>query len=178
MIENNTGNEMPEPATTENIEPVKRIIEEEKENKYLANWQRAEADFSNYKKRAEQEKGEFTTYANSSLILNLLPVLDDLERAIASLPPKLANANWVDGIKLIHRKLKAVLESQGLTEVEAVGKPFDPSLHEAVAHLDGDEGIVISEVQKGYKLKNKLIRPSLVAVGKGKTEEGKTQETS
>lgn len=183
MAEENTtapGDEVPEVAKEEDIETLKCNLAEEKEkaNKYLANWQRAEADFSNYRKRTEQEKNETTTFANWALILNLLPVLDDLERAIASLPPKLANLTWVDGILLIHRKLRAILESQGLTEIEATGKPFEPSLHEAVAHLEGEEGMVLNEVQKGYKLKNKLLRPALVVVGKGKLEkaEGKIEE--
>jgi molecular chaperone GrpE len=163
-------NKAPEVVVEEDIETLKRNLAEEKEksDKYLANWQRAEADFSNYKRRAEQEKNETTTYANWALTLNLLPVLDDLERAITSLPPKLAKLTWVDGILLIHRKLRAVLESQGLTEIEAIGKPFEPSLHEAVAQVEGKEGTVINEVQKGYKLKDKLLRPALVVVGKGK----------
>ena len=166
--ENNEVNEISEVAAEENIETLQRNLAEEKEksDKYLANWQRAEADFSNYKKRIEQEKNETTSYANWALIFNLLPVLDDMERAIASLPPKLAKLTWVDGILLIHRKLKGFLESQGLTEIEAIGKPFDPSIHEAVAQTDGKEGMVINEIQKGYKLKGKLLRPALVVVGK------------
>jgi molecular chaperone GrpE len=148
--------------------------EKDKTSQYLANWQRAEADFSNYKKRAEQEKTDITTYANSSLILNLLPVLDDMERAIVSLPPKFANASWTEGIKLIHRKFKSVLESQGLIEVESVGKPFDHNFHEAVAQIDGEEGIILNEVQKGYILKNRILRPASVVVGKGNTEKIQT----
>ena len=164
--------EVPKVSEEESIDTLKSNLVEEKEksNKYLANWQRAEADFSNYKKRAEQEKNDTTTFANWALILNLLPVLDDLERAVSSLPQELVNLTWVDGILLIHRKLRAVLESQGLTEIEAIEKTFDPSLHEAVAHMEGKEGMVINEVQKGYKLKNKLLRPALVVVGKGKIE--------
>jgi molecular chaperone GrpE len=164
--------EVPKVSEEEGIDTLKSNLAEEKEksNKYLANWQRAEADFSNYKKRAEQEKNDTTTFANWALIFNLLPVLDDLERAVSSLPQKLANLTWVDGILLIHRKLRAVLESRGLTEIEAMGKTFDPSLHEAVAHMEGKEGMVINEVQKGYKLKNKLLRPALVVVGKSKAE--------
>jgi molecular chaperone GrpE len=173
-------NELSEPARAENdIEGLKRTLAEEKEksNKYLANWQRSEADFSNYKKRAEQEKNEFVNFANWSLILNLVPILDDMERAIDSLPPKLASFTWVDGIRLINRKFKAILEKQGLTEIEAVGKPFEPSLHEAVAQLEGEDGIIINEVQKGYNLKSKLLRPSMVVVGKGKAEESETKIT-
>jgi molecular chaperone GrpE len=164
--------EVPKVSEEEGIDTLKSNLAEEKDksDKYLANWQRAEADFSNYKKRAEQEKNDTANFANWALILNILPVLDDLERAVASLPQKLANLTWVDGILLIHRKLRAVLESQGLTEIEAIEKTFDPSLHEAVAHMEGKEGMVINEVQKGYKLKNKLLRPALVVVGKGKIE--------
>jgi molecular chaperone GrpE len=171
-------NEISETGRTEDdIEKLERTLAEErdKSSKYLANWQRAEADFSNYKKRAEQEKNDIVNFANWSLILNLVPVLDDMERAIDSLPPKLASFTWVDGIRLINRKFKSILEKQGLTEIEAVGKPFEPSLHEAIAHLEGEDGIIINEVQKGYKLKNKLLRPSMVVVGKGKAEESETQ---
>jgi molecular chaperone GrpE len=173
------------PATEENVESLKRnlIEEREKADKYQANWQRAEADFSNYKKRVEQEKNETTAFANRDVLRTLLPMLDDLERAFSSLPPKLADATWVDGIKLIHRKLQATMESFGMAEVEALGKPFDPNIHEAVAHVEGEEGIVVNEIRKGYKLKDKLLRPSMVAVGNGKTNEhqhkkneGKTQE--
>ena len=105
ITENHTS-EMP--AAEENVESLKHNLTEEKEkvDKYLANWQRAEADFSNYKKRVEQEKNEMTTSANREVIHSLLPVLDDLERAFASMPPKLADATWVDGIKLIHRKIQ------------------------------------------------------------------------
>jgi molecular chaperone GrpE len=156
----------------EDIDKLKQSLAEEKEKaaKYLVNWQRSEADFSNYKKRMEQEKNDVVAYSNWSLILSLLPILDDLDRAIASLPPKLMNLTWVDGVLLIHRKLKAILEKQGLVEIEAVGKSFEPNLHEAVAYLDGEEGIVINEAQKGYLLKNRLLRPSTVVVGKGQAE--------
>lgn len=180
-----SGNEVPELTEAEevDIETLKRALAEEKEKaeKYLANWQMAEADFSNYKKRAEQEKNELGNSANASLILNLLPVLDDLERAFASLPPKSVDRTWVEGIRLIHRKLQEVLEAQGLTEIKAVGEPFDPSLHEAVAHQEGEEGVVIDEVQRGYKLKDKVLRPTLAVVGKGKeekAEEGKSEEAT
>ena len=159
-------------AEETDIETLKQYLSDEKSKaeKYLSNWQRAEADFSNYKKRIEQEKGEMVNNANASLILNLLPVLDDLERAFASLSPKLVGLTWVDGIRLINRKLQAILEAQGLTEIKALGHPFDPIVHDAVAHHEGEEGVVIEEVQKGYKLKDKVLRPASVVVGKGKAE--------
>ena len=149
-----------EVTDAEDIETLKQLLAQEKDKaeKYLGNWQRAEADFSNYKKRAELEKNELGSFANSALILNLLPALDDLERAFSSIPQKLANLTWVDCLILIYRKLQAILEVQGLTEIEAEGKLFDPALHEAVAHLEGEEGMVIDQVQKGYKLKDKVSR--------------------
>ena len=151
---------------TETLEEV--LFEEKaKAEKYLANWQRAEADFSNYKKRAEQEKIELSSFANAAFILNLLPITDDLDRAFASLPPKLRGLTWVDGISLIHRKLQTIMEAHGLEEIKALGQTFDTSLHEAVTYQEGEEGIVIDEVQKGYKLKDKVLRPSMVVVGNG-----------
>ena len=154
----------------QNIETLQQALAEEKEKteKYLANWQRCQADFVNYKQRAEQEKGEIIEFANSTLICNLLPIMDDLERAFASVHADLEESNWTEGIKLIYNKFKTTLEAQGLTEIEARGEPFDPRLHEAVMQQDGKEGMVIEELQKGYKFREKVIRPSLVTVGKGR----------
>ena len=161
----------------ENIKALKQALAEEKEKAkgYLANWQRAQADFINYKRRSEQEKGEIGNFAISVLILNLLPVLDDLERAFTSIPPRLAKLTWVDGISLIERKLKASLEAQGLSPIKAVGEPFDPHLHEAVRQDKGKEGIVIEEVQKGYRFHDRVIRPAMVVVGNGEEEEKKEE---
>ncbi len=161
-------------VVSEDIETLKQALADEKARaeRYLANWQRAQADFINYKKRVEQEKNEVADFANAMLILNLLPILDDLERAFVSLPPRLMNLTWVDGIRLIYRKLQAILEAQGLTQIKAEGEAFDPKLHEAVMQEEGQEGIIIAELQKGYKLKEKVLRPALVVVGKGKEEKG------
>lgn len=159
----------PQVTTEEDIESLQKTLEEEKAKaeKYLANWQRAEADFSNYKKRAEQEREETVKFANVALIRSVLPVLDDLERALASLPPKIAGLTWADGIKLIYRKLQASLEAQGLSEIKALGEAFDPAVHEAVAQGEGEEGKIVEELQRGYKLGNRLVRPAMVVVGKG-----------
>ncbi len=159
----------------EDIETLKKILAEEKGKAegYLANWQRAQADFINYKRRSEQEKEEIGKFANAILMLNLLPILDDLERAFTSIPPQLAKLSWVDGIKLIERKLWASLEAQGLSQIKALGEPFDPKLHEAAMHAKGKDGIVIEELQKGYQLHDRVIRPTMVVVGKGEEEEKK-----
>lgn len=142
---------------------------EERAAKYLANWQRAEADLANYKRHSDQEKQEIGRYANTTLMLNILPVLDDMERAFAVLPPRTAKRGWVDGVRLVERKLLNSLEALGLSRIEALGKPFDPNLHEAVWQDAGAEGTVVAEVQKGYKLHARVIRPSRVVVGNGET---------
>lgn len=158
-----------EETKAEDTGPVRKALEEEKEKaeKYLANWQRAQADLINYKRRSEQERAETTGFANSTLILSLLPILDDMERALGNLPEELAGSSWVDGVKIIYRKMRAVLESQGLAEIEAEGKDFDPNIHEAVMAVEGDEGKVVGEIRKGYKFREKVIRPTQVKVGKG-----------
>lgn len=172
QLEETTAEVSENEVIAEDVDTLKQALAEAKAKaeRYLANWQRAQADFINYKKRAEQEKNEVTDFANARLILNLLPILDDLERAFASLPPRILGLTWVDGIGLIYRKLQAVLEAQGLTQIKTKGETFDPKLHEAVMQEEGKEGIIIEELQKGYKLRERVLRPALVVVGKGKEE--------
>ncbi len=162
-------------AEAEDIEVLKQALAEEKAKveANLAGWQRAQADFINYKRRSEQEKEEISKFANAALMLNLLPILDDLERALVSIPPKLVGFTWVEGISLIERKLRASLEVQGLSQIKALGEPFDPNLHEAAMYAKGKEGIVIEELQTGYKLHDRVIRPTMVVVGNGEEEENK-----
>lgn len=166
-----------EVAEVKDIEALKQSRDEEKAKAegYLANWQRAQADFINYKRRSEQEKEEAAKFASSILMLNLLPILDDLERAFTSIPPHLAKLTWVDGIRLIERKLRASLEAQGLSPIKALGEPFDPKFHEAAMHGKGKVGIVIEELQKGYKLQDRVIRPAMVVVGNGEEAEEKEE---
>jgi len=164
----------------EDVAALKQALAEEKAraDSNLAGWQRAQADFINYKRRAEQEKGEIGQWANSMLVLALLPVLDDLERALAAIHDELAGVSWVDGIRLIERKLRATLEAQGLSEIKALGEPFDPNLHEAVMQSKGKNGIVVEELQKGYKFRNQVIRAAKVAVGGGEEkDEAKPDES-
>ncbi|MCX7912362.1 MAG: nucleotide exchange factor GrpE [Dehalococcoidales bacterium] len=144
--------------------------EKKKAEEYLAGWKRAQADFINYKRRAEQERQEYAATANASLLQSILPVLDDLERALAQIPEKYAHDDWVEGIRLVERKFRAVLEANGVKPIAALGMAFDPALHEAVKQEKGEEGIVIAELQKGYTLNNRLLRPARVVVGSGTTE--------
>lgn len=146
--------------------------EQEKAEKYLDQWKRTQADFDNYRKRTEQEKNDMVQNTTCYVIGNILPVMDDLERALASMPAEYEKVPWMEGVQLIYKKMHAIMQSMGLEEVCATGKPFDPALHEAIAHMEGEEGTVIEEVQKGYKLRDKLIRPSQVVVGKGTENSG------
>jgi len=161
-----------EPIAEEEPESMEEALAEAKQKveEYLANWQRTQADFVNYKRRNEQERQEFGKFANSQLILSLLPVLDDLERAFESATPQVARLKWVEGIRLIDRKLRAALEAHGVSQIKALGEPFDPNLHEAAMHSKGEEGIVVQELQKGYMLHDRVIRPSRVVVGNGEME--------
>ena len=163
----------PPAAETENVEALRAVLEEEKKKAetYLANWQRAAADFQNYKRRTDQEREEIARLANAALVINILPILDDMERALTSVDVRLAGLTWVDGIWLIYRKLQALLEASGVKQIQTEGQQFDPRYHEAVMTGDGEEGKVVSEVQKGYMLGERVLRPAMVVVGRGPKEE-------
>lgn len=158
----------------DDVQKLKALLEDEraKSQSYMQNWQRAAADYQNFKRRVEEERGEASRFANAALIINLLPLIDDLDRALQNIDTHLAGLTWVDGIRLIHRKFQALLEMFGVEEIHADGATFDPSLHEAVSQGPGEENKVIAVVQKGYKLGDRVIRPSMVVVGQG----GATQE--
>jgi molecular chaperone GrpE len=165
-------------APAGDVEALKTQLEEEskKAETYLANWQRAAADFQNYKRRTDQERQEVALLANAAFIINILPVLDDLERAITSVDVHLSGLTWIDGIRLIHRKFQAVLEACGVKEIKTEGQDFDPRYHEATMYGDGEEGKVVSEVQRGYMLGERVLRPAMVVVGRGKKEEDRKQD--
>jgi molecular chaperone GrpE len=170
-----TNNESAPPEET--MSPEEALAEEKKRaEEYLANWQRAQADFINYKRRAEQERLEFNSFANANLVLGILPVLDDLERAIKAIPEDFNGHDWVEGVKLVERKFKTTLEGQGVKPILALGMAFDPKLHEAIRHEKGKEGMVIAEYQKGYVLNDRLLRPSRVSVGNGEEEAIKEED--
>jgi molecular chaperone GrpE len=165
----------------EELEALQAALDEEKEKaeRYLGSWQRCQADLENYVRRAEQAKSETVAFANTALLLELLPILDDFERALTSVPTELDEQNWIKGIRLIYDKLKTALQAQGLAEIKAEGEPFDPYVHEAAGQMDGEEGIVVEEIRKGYKFRDKLLRPSMVMVGTGNknnTEEENLEE--
>jgi molecular chaperone GrpE len=131
---------------------------------------RMTADFANYRKRNEAERTDFAKFAKADLIAKLLDVLDGYDRALATVPDELKGQPWVEGMWLVERKLRRVLESEGLEPIDSLGKPFDPYLHEAVAYIESDEpeGTVIQEHQKAYRLHDRVIRPALVTVARKK----------
>jgi molecular chaperone GrpE len=140
-------------------------------DEYLAGLQRERAEFSNYRRRTTEEREQMLGLAGEDLIRKVLAIADDFDLAIENRPPDLADHGWVEGVAAIDRKLRALLDSEGVTTIEAVaGTPFDPREHEAIANVPGSgraEGEIVDVVRRGYKLRDRVIRPALVAVAAG-----------
>ena len=151
-----------------NLTPEEELerAKEQAESNYKS-WQRTAADFQNYKRRVEQERGESARFASAALVINILPVYDDLDRAVNAVDAHLAGLNWVQGVVAIERKFALLLEAMGVRELSASGETFDPARHEAVGKQAGAEGVVLHVVQKGYMLGERVIRPAMVIVGEG-----------
>ncbi len=146
-----------------------RLAQAERDaREYKDQWLRTVADLKNYKRRAEAERDELKRSASASLLLKLLPVVDDFERAVGSVPPEIASSAWWEGTGLIAQKLRLLLESEGVKPIESIGQEFDPNYHHAVAFedADGQDGKVVEELQKGYMQHERVIRPSMVKVGR------------
>ncbi len=129
---------------------------------------RAQADFENYRRRVAREREELAVYANQKLVVSLLPVLDNLDRALAT-PTITGDEKLRQGVEMTARSFRDILAKEGVTTIEAVGQPFDPNLHEAVMTAESDEhedGVVLMEFQKGYRLGDRTVRPSMVQVSK------------
>jgi molecular chaperone GrpE len=150
-----------------------QLINAEREAQEMrAAWQRTAADFANYRRRSEQDRLATLGLANEALLSKLLAIVDDFDRAIANMPPELQQASWVEGIVAIDRKLRQLLESEGLTAIEAEGQQFDPHEHEAVMREETSavpEGTVTAELQRGYRLRDRVLRPAMVAVAANPT---------
>ena len=159
-------NEAEEPL--EDAESLRAHLAEEREKaeRYLNNWKRAQADLENYRRRAEQEMAETARRAADSIITALLPVIDDLERAMEHAPAQ-ADPAWLDGIRGIHGKFLNLLRGLGVSPIEALGAEFDPNFHHAIMVGEGEENIVLEEWQRGYRRDDRVLRPSIVKVGKG-----------
>ena len=150
--------EQPEPGPVVTVESVKAEL--------MDRILRLQADFDNYRRRTRQEQTELGAYVTQSLIRELLPVVDNFERALASRPAE-DPTGFGAGVDMIFRQLYAVLEKQGVSRVETVGTMFDPNRHEAILKAedsDQPEGTVVEELQKGYAVSGKVLRPALVKV--------------
>jgi molecular chaperone GrpE len=176
MTENTSPQPNPEASETVVADPAElqalqqRLAQAEKDAAdYKDQWLRAAADYKNFKRRAETERAELIRSASSSLLLKLLPIVDDFDRSIANIPAEIAATPWWGGTQLIAQKLRTLLESEGAKPIEALGQDFDPNLHEAVIYEDaeGQDGKVIAELQRGYRLNDRVLRPTMVKVGKG-----------
>jgi molecular chaperone GrpE len=152
---------------TEQAEEEQQPAPEPQDDRLL----RLAADFENYKKRAARERQEYVTHANERLIAELIPILDDLERALTAAEQH-EEAQLEDGVRLVHRALAGLLERHGVSAIETDGK-FDPHVHEALLSLpsEAEEGSVIDVVQKGYKLGERVVRPARVVVASAPVEE-------
>ena len=142
---------------------------QKKRDEYLAGWQRTQADFLNYKKKESERLKEFSEYANLSLVLKILPILDNLDLIEKNLSEELKNNENIKGVLQIKTQVLDFLKNQKIEKIKVVGEKFDPNFHEAIeqVEIEGKEsGIIIEEVQKGYKLRSMVIRPAKVRVTK------------
>lgn len=149
-----------------------------KADEYFDKLLRLQADFENYKKRLDREKVDFIKYANEGLIVGLLNILDDFDRAVESARNSNDSKTLLEGVEMIKRHFQEALEERGLTEIDPKGQPFDPQKHEAVMHIETDEypeNTVVEVLRKGYGLNDKILRPAVVKVAKKKSEEKKEE---
>lgn len=162
-----------EPLTTEEaVEQLAAQLETAKglAAEHLASLQRTAADFANFKRRTAEDREREMGLASEFLLLKLLVVADDFDRALEAMPAELKGVAWIEGITLLDRKLRALLESEGVTPIEAIGRPFDPREHEAIATVPSTgrpEGEVVAEIQRGYRVRDRVLRPAMVAIADG-----------
>lgn len=163
--------DVPEVSTDEKILTLEAELKQSKEQAedYYSRLQRLQAEFDNFRKRSQKEKEDTLKYASERIIEAMLPVLDNFERAVASSQSSQDFKAFSQGVEMILKQMKSGLEKEGLTPIEAVGQPFDPKLHDAVLQVDSEdypENTVVEELQIGYYLKDKVLRPSMVKVSR------------
>ena len=156
-------------VSVEDVEALKSELEEwkAKANEYLDGWQRARADYANYKKRVEREQVQAYQNALAIVIRRFLEVIDDLDLALKNRPQGGDGAGWAEGVELIYRKLSAILEAEGVSIIDTDGQYFDPNLHEAITneqHPELESGRIIAVLKKGYRLGDRVLRPAQVRV--------------
>jgi molecular chaperone GrpE len=159
-------------SSVDSAAELRRELEElrARADDHYRSWQRSAADFSNFKRRIDEEK----RYAERWLLQDLLPILDDFDRAWASLPVELRRLSWIEGVFQINSKLYGVLQQHGITPVEAAGKAFNPLEHEAVLREENEDPAeqtsVVAELQRGYRYHDRVLRAALVKVGKPRSK--------
>jgi len=163
--------EVPEKSSTRSPEMealIKDLAEAQSQrDEYLDGWQRAAAEFSNYKKRIERDRQASQQNQTADIIKRYLEIVDDLERALQTRPQEGDGATWSEGVELIYRKMLKILESQGVRPMAAKGLPFDPNFHEAIGEVYDSEtssGHVAEVVQNGYLINERVLRPALVRI--------------
>jgi len=155
----------------DDIESLRKALKEEQEraNEYLSRFKYLQADFENYQKRTKKEMAEIATREDVRIIGSLLEVVDDLERAVKVGDESNDKKALIGGVRIILNEMKAVLHQEGLSEMETVGKPFDPYRHQAASHVatsDQPENTIVGELRKGYLLHGEVVRPAIVEVAK------------
>ena len=153
------------------LEELKKKLQECEKLKveYLAGWQRSRADFLNYKKEELKRMGEIIKYAGTGLFLKILPILDNLELAEKKIPSDLKNNETIKGLLQIKSQFEEFLKTQGVEAIESLGQKFNPEFHEVIEEIelkDKEPGIILEEVQKGYKIQGQLLRPAKVSITK------------
>ncbi len=146
------------------LEECKKLCDE-----YLAGWQRCKADFLNYKKEESQRIGDLIDFARAQWVLDILPIIDNWERAFEHMPEDLKESEWVKGAKQIESQLKDFLKAQGIEEIKTEGEKFNPELHEAIEEAENSEaksGTIVEVLEKGYTINGRLLRPAKVKVSK------------
>lgn len=156
-------------VAAETVEGLRAQLEEARSQaeRFQQSWQRTAADFQNYKRRNEEERTNYQRLANTAFAKDLLPIVDDLDRAVSNIDPAAATSPWAEGVRQIQRKFEGLLLSRGIEEVPALGQPFDPNVHEAIGQAPGDEGAVTTVIGKGYAMNGRVIRAAQVLVGNG-----------
>ena len=169
----------PEP---EDLTLLKEQLDEalREKDQFRAMAQRAQADLANFKRRAAEEHDETRRNATSQMLLKVLSVVDDLDRGLALVPEDAMAPGWLEGLRLVQRNLSSILDSEGVTRIEAEGKPFEPWEHEAVFYEEtpnGPEGIVVNVIRTGYKVRDRVLRAAQVTVSKAPEEPDQSATT-
>jgi molecular chaperone GrpE len=166
------GSRPDSPNDVADVEELRSQLETAKSlaAEHLASLQRTAADFANYKRRTAEDRERELGLASESLLRKLLAIADDFDRALDAMPPELKSVGWIEGIVLLDRKLRALLESEGVTPIDVVGRVFDPREHEAIVSVPNSgrpDGEIVAEIQRGYRVRDRVLRPAMVAVAGG-----------